>query len=286
MSAGLPGLGLGGLFFIFSALLAPLFELVRAVQGRSTAERWRQVARQFLQAVLMIAAVEATLRGLYLVLGAFGSRDGEPVGATALPLAPIMVTGGLLAVVLVAAKLAELVLRGRPVRRRTLSLPVSRWALVGVSAVATGSTVLLAIGAAEYGPLDRSLRSPAIKLDLPQEIGRDAGAMVSAAGRQRPFNAPEPERPGKDGRSEAASPPGDAAPSGLPPASSGDSPRIQGGGREPTAPPPPPPVEGPAQGGPPSPPGPPESAGPPSHSQAPPHAGPPGGAGPPVRSGN
>ncbi len=51
MSAGLPGLGLGGLFFVVSALVAPLFELVRmrawhqqrrAVAVRSgVSSRWR-----------------------------------------------------------------------------------------------------------------------------------------------------------------------------------------------------------------------------------------------------
>ena len=43
MSAGLPGLGLGGLFFILSALLAPLLELGRPVRGRSS-RAWRRSA--------------------------------------------------------------------------------------------------------------------------------------------------------------------------------------------------------------------------------------------------
>ena len=115
MSAGLPGLGLGGLFFVISALLAPLFELPRLARGESSAAAWRQIGRQFAIALAMIAAVDLALRALLLVSGADAS------GALVIPIAPIGLTSGLLVTVLAAAKGAELLQRlGR--RRHTVRL--------------------------------------------------------------------------------------------------------------------------------------------------------------------
>ena len=89
MSAGLPGLGLGGLFFVLSALVAPVVELRRSLQGRSSAAAWRQVGRQFAIAVVMVAVV-----------------------APLVPLTPLGITTAVLVAVLLAAKGAQLGLRG------------------------------------------------------------------------------------------------------------------------------------------------------------------------------
>lgn len=75
MSAGLPGLGLGGLFFILSALALPLFELARTARGESSAQSWLAVARQFGLAVAMIAAIDAVFRLL-------DARSKDTAGAT------------------------------------------------------------------------------------------------------------------------------------------------------------------------------------------------------------
>ena len=124
MSAGLPGLGLGGLFFIFSALLAPLLELGRTLQGRSSRAAWRGVGRQFAQAAAMVVAIDLALRSLYLILGAAGLSDPPSAGRlTALPLAAIGITAGLLVTVLLLAKLADVALRAKSAGLP--SLPVS-----------------------------------------------------------------------------------------------------------------------------------------------------------------
>ena len=85
MSAGLPGLGLGGLFFIFSALLAPFPELWRTLRGRSDLGSWKTIGRQLAQALVMVASIDLTLRLTYLVLAAVGVEiprcrrgDGPP----------------------------------------------------------------------------------------------------------------------------------------------------------------------------------------------------------------
>ena len=89
MSAGMPGLGLGGLFFVLSALFAPVVELRRTAQGRSSAAAWRQVGRQFAIALTMVLVV-----------------------APLVPWVPVGITAALLATVLFAAKAAQLGLRG------------------------------------------------------------------------------------------------------------------------------------------------------------------------------
>lgn len=112
MSAGLPGLGLGGLFFVVSALVAPLFELRRTVAGRSSAEAWRQIWRQFAIAVCMVIAVDLALRAVLLVawLAGAGPAPAEQ-GLTVLPLTPIGITTALMVVILLAAKGMQLALR-------------------------------------------------------------------------------------------------------------------------------------------------------------------------------
>ncbi len=59
MNAGLPGVGIAGLFFVVSALVMPLVELARTVTGRSSLDRWRGVAHDWLLAVAMLAAFVA-----------------------------------------------------------------------------------------------------------------------------------------------------------------------------------------------------------------------------------
>jgi hypothetical protein len=110
VSAGLPGLGLGGLFFILLALLAPFVELIRTTRGRSSVAAWRAVGRQFALALTMVAAVVLTLRLLYALADATGlARTPSDRSPTALALLPIGITLGLLACVLAAAKAMQLI---------------------------------------------------------------------------------------------------------------------------------------------------------------------------------
>jgi hypothetical protein len=114
VSAGLPGLGLGGLFFILSALAAPLVELVRTARGRSSLARWRRLGRQFALALAMIVAVDVTLRLAFGLVSLVGGGEPPSIGGlTVLPGVPIAITTGLLATVLATAKGMELATRVR-----------------------------------------------------------------------------------------------------------------------------------------------------------------------------
>lgn len=91
MNAGMPGTGLGGLFYVVLALSMPLLEVVRTVQGRSSRERWRLALTQASIALGVVAATVAVVLGAQRVVpGAAGA------GAVAL-LAPLVALGVLAA---------------------------------------------------------------------------------------------------------------------------------------------------------------------------------------------
>jgi hypothetical protein len=119
MSPGLPGLGLGGLFFLLSALAGPFLELGRTVRGRSSGAAWLQAGRQFTLALLMIAAVDAVFRLILVFVPAAEGRggDGSPEAGVAmtlaLPLAPIAITAAVLATVLAGVKVLQMRARAR-----------------------------------------------------------------------------------------------------------------------------------------------------------------------------
>jgi hypothetical protein len=298
MSAGLPGLGLGGLFFIVSALLAPFGQLWRTVRGRDLPGEWRVVGRQFAQAATMVIAIDLTLRLVYLALagvGVGGSRSA--VSATVLPLTLIGITSGLLGVVLVLAKLGEVWerLAGDDRPRIPSALPrLHRGRALAYGTVAAAAwIVLLSVGAAELSPLSQSPTHPAPTKQLDATVERQPAAPPARVQRDLP------SRVADDGAREATewasnrSPPevaagGDAVsqPSSPHPSvsqttvTSPDSSGASAPRGSPAGPPPPvvatPPPSPPSQAPPaPTPSGPPASPGPPENSNAPEGAGPP-----------
>lgn len=65
MNAGLPGTGIGGVFYLLSALLMPFYELVKTVRGESNWQRWILIFKQLVMAWCIILGMWA----LGLVLG-------------------------------------------------------------------------------------------------------------------------------------------------------------------------------------------------------------------------
>jgi hypothetical protein len=128
MTAGLPGVGIGGLFYLLCALLMPFVELGRTVTGRSSAAAWRRVGGQFVMAVAMVFAITGVIWGLQTLfaptevvttaaLGAGGS-GGAPVEHVVrvtphLPVALVLLSYLLLGAVLLAATLLAFVVHTR-----------------------------------------------------------------------------------------------------------------------------------------------------------------------------
>lgn len=168
MSAGLPGLGLGGLFFILSALALPLFELARTARGESSAQSWLAVARQFGLAVAMIAAIDAVFRLLDALVAGDAPGGG---GLLAMPIGPVLVTIGILAMVLAGAKALQLLawLRtARAARASSSTAPLRATLLAPIR-----PTMRRAVGAcgalAPHGPRgDNGRRAAAVRRPSPR----------------------------------------------------------------------------------------------------------------------
>jgi hypothetical protein len=124
MTAGLPGVGIGGMFYLASALLMPFHSLVATFTGREA--RWPLALRQALIAVATIAAAWATLQAIGWLIAAVSpalvarglSRvaAGMPVG-NALRTAALLGSIGTLTLVLAVVQTLRLLLPPRPTPR-------------------------------------------------------------------------------------------------------------------------------------------------------------------------
>jgi hypothetical protein len=100
-NAGLPGTGLGGLFYLLLAFWMPLAELPRTLRGRSSRARWRRIGTQFALACGIVAAVSSTAAAYVTFTGA-DARFGLP--GPMLVLAPLAVAAVLLSVLVVVLR--------------------------------------------------------------------------------------------------------------------------------------------------------------------------------------
>ncbi|GAB3259751.1 hypothetical protein [Nocardioides dilutus] len=100
-NAGLPGTGLGGLFYIVLAFWMPLAELPRTLRGRSSVARWRRIGAQVALAGGIVASVAVTAAG-YLAVA--GSASPFGVRGPALVLAPVVLAAVLLSVLVVVLR--------------------------------------------------------------------------------------------------------------------------------------------------------------------------------------
>ena len=118
MTVGLPGVGIGGIFYLASALLMPLRELGRALRRDSGERRWGVVIRQSAIAVGILAALWGTgwLLGRLLlqtphISSSLTGHGGA--GANILRVSALALSLGTLSLVLVATQIARFVLHRR-----------------------------------------------------------------------------------------------------------------------------------------------------------------------------
>jgi len=128
MTAGLPGTGIGGLFFILSAFFMIVVELQRTIRGKSSLARWRMVGRHAGVAAAMVAAVTATIWLVHRLLfpaatdaGATASKASSGLTHAIVPFLPVLITLAVLMLVLLTSYLAKFVFSHRetPVRPDT-----------------------------------------------------------------------------------------------------------------------------------------------------------------------
>lgn len=109
MNAGLPGTGIGGLFYILLALVMPLRELYLTARGRSSRERWRLVLQQLLIACGIVGSLAVTGWAVTRVVD-----TPAAVGLTGASvfLAPALIAGLVLCVLVVVLRVWALLLPG------------------------------------------------------------------------------------------------------------------------------------------------------------------------------
>jgi hypothetical protein len=118
MSPGLPGTGIGGLFYILSALWMPVCELWRTRRGDAPG-RWPLVARQFGIAVGIVGAMTGVFWALdaALVLQQVAAHaTGGHHAMWTMRISALTVTSGVLGAVLGAVQVVRLCLLVRTVR--------------------------------------------------------------------------------------------------------------------------------------------------------------------------
>lgn len=107
MSVGLPGTGVGGLFYLLSALAMPVRELVRAVRGGSCARSRQVAARQSAIAAGVAGGIWVTGWLIGLMLGhspvareaVYGVRDLAAGSSSVLKVASLVIAFGTLVLV-------------------------------------------------------------------------------------------------------------------------------------------------------------------------------------------
>jgi len=130
MTPGIPGVGLGGLFFLICVLVAPILELVQTFRGQSSLERWRLVIRQAAMAASIVFATTVSLWLFETILIGIGGSGPEGSGVRLagasmealkwLPLSgmPVLFTLALLMFVLGCTEMLRLVLNRLPKRTK------------------------------------------------------------------------------------------------------------------------------------------------------------------------
>jgi hypothetical protein len=111
VTAGLPGTGIGGLFYLISALLMPLREVFRALIGKGDRARGQMAVQQGALALTILGAVWMT--GLLLGLLHVGTKlvhHATIAGVRVLYITPVIVAFATLSGVLLGVEIARVVL--------------------------------------------------------------------------------------------------------------------------------------------------------------------------------
>lgn len=88
MVVGLPGTGIGGLFYLFMTLWMPVHELWRLLRGRSSVERWRFIALNWMIVGGILSCLWLTMLGMKAGLMFLGLD--KPKGLLEAGLAPAL----------------------------------------------------------------------------------------------------------------------------------------------------------------------------------------------------
>jgi hypothetical protein len=127
MTAGLPGTGIGCLFYLVSALCMPFIELYMTCRGRSSRQRWKLVATQ-LGLALGIAGgfwVTGWCLGQLLPAKQVLSLQGTGEALNVIAITSFLMSGAVLVCVLIGIEVLSMIARWRDKRRAALAVSLS-----------------------------------------------------------------------------------------------------------------------------------------------------------------
>ncbi|MEI7999204.1 MAG: hypothetical protein WCH62_06845 [Candidatus Omnitrophota bacterium] len=117
MVAGIPGTGIGGIFYLISALCMPLREITKVARGKSSIRRWKFIMMQLGLASGVICGFWITGWVLTMVLPHQTHKIFTSLStANVLKIKPIVVSITVLIVVLLTAEFLGLILPKRRLR--------------------------------------------------------------------------------------------------------------------------------------------------------------------------
>jgi hypothetical protein len=124
VTPGMPGAGIGGIFYLLSAFFMPFAELYRTIRGRSSRARWLGVLRQLTLAVSIVGSVWAMgwLLAWLLSAGAGEVASETSASGEVARVTNFLGVGPLVAALLALALVIGLVEAAVLVRRRVRSL--------------------------------------------------------------------------------------------------------------------------------------------------------------------
>jgi hypothetical protein len=127
MTAGLPGTGIGCMFYLISALCMPFIEMYLTCRGRSSRQRWKLVAKQLGFALGIAGGFWVTGWCLSRILPAQHalSLQGSGEALNVVAMTSFLIPGGVLASVLIGIEIVSLVARLRDKRRAALAVSLS-----------------------------------------------------------------------------------------------------------------------------------------------------------------
>ena len=118
MTVGLPGVGIGGIFYLVSALLMPVRELARVARGERGERRWALVAQQCAIAVGILVALWGTGWAIGRLIGRAPALSASIAGhgthaTNVVRVSALALSLGTLALVLLATQVARYVMHRR-----------------------------------------------------------------------------------------------------------------------------------------------------------------------------
>ncbi|MEW6620026.1 MAG: hypothetical protein AB1422_11940 [bacterium] len=115
MAVGLPGSGISGLFYLLSALLMPVHELLLLLRRRSNRNRWHFVLRQTIIALLVIGGIWITLQAFAIMLSAKALPNYYGNSPSAIKFGTVFISLAILGIIILGMQIMDIISKLRTI---------------------------------------------------------------------------------------------------------------------------------------------------------------------------